>query len=169
MNQRILIAGVGNIFRGDDAFGVEVVRQLAQRNLPKHMEVVDFGIRSRDLAYAMSDGYAAIILVDATSRGQPPGTLYVIRPDSEEISHDEAQLPDPHGLNPMSVLRTMRPQSVPLYLVGCEPEVLENEDGEFRLSAVVGIAVEKAIEVIETLLKEVLAPNPNPILLSGKS
>ena len=75
---RILIAGVGNIFLGDDAFGVEVVQRLARRPLCEEVQVVDFGIRGLDLAYALLDGYGAVILVDATSRGGPPGTLYVM-------------------------------------------------------------------------------------------
>ena len=61
----ILIAGIGNIFLGDDAFGVEVVRQLAGRNLPARVKAIDFGIRGFDLAYALLDGSDVTILVDA--------------------------------------------------------------------------------------------------------
>ena len=72
---RILVAGVGNIFLGDDAFGVEVVHRLSRRQLPEGVEVVDFGIRGLDLTYALLDGYEAVILVDAVPRGQPPGLV----------------------------------------------------------------------------------------------
>ena len=79
--QRVLIAGVGNIFLGDDAFGVAVVQRLARRSLPEGVRVVDFGIRGLDLAYALLDDYDAVLLVDAVPRGGPPGTLYVLEPD----------------------------------------------------------------------------------------
>ncbi len=78
---RILIAGIGNIFLGDDAFGVEVVRRLAGRELPSNVTVTDFGIRGYDLAYALLDGYDTTILVDACPRGAAAGTLYVIEPE----------------------------------------------------------------------------------------
>ena len=78
---RVLVAGVGNIFLGDDAFGVEVVQRLARRPLPAEVRVVDFGIRGLDLTYALLDGYETVILVDAAPRGGPPGTLYVLEPD----------------------------------------------------------------------------------------
>jgi hydrogenase maturation protease len=75
---RILVAGIGNIFLGDDAFGCEVARILSQRSLPEGVRVRDFGIRSLDLAYAMMEDYDAVILVDASPRGDAPGTLYLI-------------------------------------------------------------------------------------------
>jgi hydrogenase maturation protease len=79
----VLIACVGNIFLGDDAFGVEVARRLSLRPFPEGVSVVDFGIRGIDLTYALLDPYEAVILVDAAPRGGPPGTLYVIEPDLE--------------------------------------------------------------------------------------
>ncbi len=82
----ILIAGIGNIFLGDDAFGVEVARRLADRKLPDFVRVVDFGIRGFDLAYALQDGYEHTILVDACPRGDAPGTLYVIETGRESIA-----------------------------------------------------------------------------------
>src|SRR5215469_880287 len=78
---RILVAGIGNIFLGDDGFGIEVVRRLAGCDLPACVRVADFGIRGFDLAYAMQDGYDLIILVDACARGDAPGTVYVVEPD----------------------------------------------------------------------------------------
>src|SRR5439155_26353965 len=87
---RILVAGIGNIFLGDDAFGVEVVQRLAQRPQPEGVRVVDFGIRGLDLVYALLDGCEAMILVDATPRGGQAGTLYVIEPESEGAASLEA-------------------------------------------------------------------------------
>src|SRR5216684_1721455 len=98
----ILIAGVGNIFRGDDAFGVELAQRLMARKLPESVRVVDFGIRSLDLAYALLDGYDVNILLDATPRGGPPGTLYVIEPDWRDLASLPAQAEmETHGMNPM--------------------------------------------------------------------
>ena len=79
--KKILVAGIGNIFFGDDAFGCEVATQLARRPLPEGVRVTDFGIRSYDLAYAIMDDYDAVILVDATAQGAEPGTIYLIAPD----------------------------------------------------------------------------------------
>ena len=77
----ILVACVGNIFNGDDAFGVEVARRLSQATLPDGARVIDFGIRGIDLTYALMDGYDAVILVDAAQRGEAPGVVSVVEPD----------------------------------------------------------------------------------------
>src|SRR5438045_8939975 len=98
----ILVAGIGNIFLGDDAFGSKVARRLAYRPVPQHVHVVDFGIRGLDLVYALLDGYDAVILIDATPRGGSPGTLYTIEPDLAELSKTSAQL-EAHGMDPMRV------------------------------------------------------------------
>ena len=104
---RVLVAGVGNIFLGDDAFGVEVVQRLARRPLPDGVRVVDFGIRGFDLTYALLDGYEAVILVDAAPRGGRPGTLYVIEPELDDGGEPPATglMIDPHNLDPARVLR----------------------------------------------------------------
>lgn len=157
---RILVAGIGNIFFGDDAFGVEVVKALAGSELPDEVNVVDFGIRGYDLAYAIMDGYAATLLVDTTARGNAPGTLYLIELDPEELAKLEEVL-DGHSLGPVQVLRLVQslggeiPQ---LYLVGCEPAVLETEDGDIGLSEPVRAAVPRAVEMIRTLVNDLRAP-----------
>jgi hydrogenase maturation protease len=155
---RILVAGIGNIFLGDDAFGVEVVRELISSGLPETVNVVDFGIRGYDLAYAIMDGYAATILVDATARGNPPGTLYLIEPDQAELSKLEAEVPDGHSLGPVQVLRLVQSlggEIARLYLVGCEPAVLETEDGQIGLSEPVQAAVPHAVDMIHTLINDI--------------
>ncbi len=159
MTQRILIAGIGNIFLGDDAFGVEVARQLMQRPLPDEVRVVDFGIRSYDLAYAIMDGADATILVDATPRGEPPGTLYLMELDVNELKQSDAAGVDGHSMNPVRVLQMVRAfGGTPnrLYLAGCEPTALETEDGQMGLSAVVQAAVPRAVEMIELLVNDLL-------------
>src|SRR5438552_8768464 len=104
---RLLIAGIGNVFLGDDAFGVEVAQRLAQRALPEAVRVVDFGIRGLDLTYALLDGYEAVILVDETPRGGPPGTLYVLEPArGAPLEAGEAEVSiEMHSMDPVRVLR----------------------------------------------------------------
>ena len=167
-NRRILVAGIGNIFFGDDAFGVEVIAALTRADLPENVDAVDFGIRGYDLAYAIMDGYGATILVDITSNGQPPGTLYLMELNPEEIAKQEQKMPDAHGLDPVQVLRLVHAfggQIKRLYLVGCEPAVLETEEGEIGLSEVVRAAVPEAVEMIKRLIGKLsvsLAPAINP-------
>jgi hydrogenase maturation protease len=162
MRERILVAGIGNIFLGDDAFGVEVVRRLEV--LPASVLVKDFGIRGFDLAYAIMDGYETVILVDATPRGGKPGTLYVIEPDARELESINAG-PDSfeaHGLNPLKVLalvRAMGGEFNRILVVGCEPESLgDDEDGgRMGLSAAVEAAIPEAVKMIESLIAKLLA------------
>jgi len=159
--QTILVAGIGNIFLGDDAFGVEVVRRLATRQLPQAVRVTDFGIRGFDLAYALQDGYETTILVDACPRGQAPGTLYVIEPDLESMGESVASQPvaDAHAMNPVSVLRMAQAMNIEvknLLLVGCEPDTLGSEQGQMGLSAPVESAVDDAVKLVESLISKIL-------------
>lgn len=156
-DDRILVAGIGNIFFGDDAFGVEVIRELNRSPLPEGVNAVDFGIRSYDLAYAIMDGYTATILVDITARGEPPGTLYLIELDKEKIGDLEATVPDGHSLDPVAVLRLVQSLGgyiARLYLVACEPAVLETENGQIGLSEPVQAAVPQAVQMIQRLVDQ---------------
>lgn len=165
MKERILVAGIGNIFLGDDAFGVEAVRRLG--GLPDSVRVGDFGIRGFDLAYAIMDGYEITMLVDATPRGGLPGTLYVIEPDARELESIDAG-PDSfeaHGLNPLKVLalvRAMGGEFNRVLVVGCEPESLgdDEEGGRMGLSAPVEAAIPEAVKMIESLVAKLLAERP---------
>src|SRR5829696_9883364 len=105
MSKRVLVAGVGNIFLGDDGFGVEVVKRLAGSGLPEGVEVKDFGIRGMDLAYALQDDYDLVVFVDATPRGGEPGTVYLIEP---EIEDDREVSLDTHGMDPVRVIQLSR-------------------------------------------------------------
>lgn len=171
---QILVACVGNIFLGDDAFGVEVARRLASRTLPDGVRVVDFGIRGLDLTYALLDGYEAVILVDAMPRGGAPGTLYVLEPEAPDAAH--ATLPSAHGLDPASVLRlaaSMGGKVEHLFVVGCEPRPLDEADEmSDGLSPPVAGAVAEAVGLIESLAerllrREEIVPCGND-LISGK-
>ena len=157
-NQQTLVAGIGNIFLGDDAFGVEVARRLMGYNLPEYVRVVDFGVRSFDLAYAILEDYRATILVDATQRGQPPGTVYLIEPDLRDLEALEGEMIEAHSMNPVKVLAMVKQlggEPKQLYLVGCEPAVLETEDGYIGLSEPVEAAVDEAIAMIKSLIDKV--------------
>jgi hydrogenase maturation protease len=157
---RILIAGIGNIFLGDDAFGVEVAQRLVRRKLPDGVRVVDFGIRDFDLAYAILDGPDLTILVDAIPRGGEPGTLYVIEPELAELNALDPQAFEPHSMNPLKVLyliKRLGGQPGRLLIVGCEPAELESEDGQMGLSEHVQAAVDEAINLIESLVEKTLA------------
>jgi len=151
---RILVAGIGNIFFGDDAFGVEVVQELAHREWPEGVCVRDFGIRGYDLAYAIMDGYDVVILVDAAPRGLAAGTVSLIEPDLENLPSETEELVNAHSLNPVRVLQMARSvggQAPRLYLVGCEPAVLEVE--ELGLSPAVRAAVPQAVEMVSSLVR----------------
>jgi len=141
----ILIAGIGNIFHGDDAFGVEVAQRLAAAALPPGVQSVDFGIRSYDLAYAIADGCEAVVFVDAVSRGEKPGTLCLLELDPESL--DTAVL---------QMVRAFGGRLGRLYLVGCEAAVLERDDGEMTLSEPVAAAVPAAVELIGSLVNHLL-------------
>jgi hydrogenase maturation protease len=155
----ILIACIGNIFLGDDGFGCEVARRLAERSWPANVKVVDFGIRGFDLTYALLDGQDVTIFVDATPRGNEPGTLYTIEPALDEIQNIETGgMVDAHSMNPMKVLsmvKSMGGQFKKILLVGCEPATFGPEEGQMGLSEPVAAAVAEAVKIIESLVEKV--------------
>jgi hydrogenase maturation protease len=148
---KILVAGVGNVFLGDDGFGVEVARRLADVRLPDGVDVGDFGIRGIHLAYELSD-YDVTILVDATPRGEPPGTIYAL-----ELEQGQPQtVIDAHGMTPDAVLDlvgVVGGEMRRVLLVGCEPaDVSPGMD----LSPAVTEAIEPAIQLVRELIEEEL-------------
>jgi hydrogenase maturation protease len=167
----ILIAGVGNVFLGDDGFGVEVVRRLHERRTDgwaPDVQVIDYGIRGIDLYYALLDGVDLAILVDATHREGPPGTLYVIEPSTKSNKQGFAgDVPpimiSPHDLDPAKVLQAVQAMGGEvgrIVLIGCEPESLGTEDGQegrMGLSAPVAAAVDDAVDTIETMIESMQA------------
>jgi hydrogenase maturation protease len=159
---QILVAGIGNIFKGDDGFGVEVARRLAQSPLPAGVRVVDFGIRGIDLTYALLDGYDAAILVDTAKRGAAPGTVSIIapeRPSAGAVSPGDLFL-EPHDLDPAKVLRMVEALGggcQRILLVACEPGTFGDEEtGAMGLSPCVATAVDEAIKAVERLVKDLL-------------
>jgi len=158
---RLLVAGIGNIFLGDDAFGVEVVRRLAGRELPSNVTVTDFGIRGYDLAYALLDGYDTTILVDACPRGAAAGTLYVIEPElSAPGDAEQQEAVEAHSMNPLNVLRLATSIGGPLkrvLLVGCEPATFGPEEGQMGLSAPVEAVIDDAVKLVESMVSKILS------------
>jgi hydrogenase maturation protease len=155
--QRILVAGIGNVFLGDDGFGTEVAARLARNELPAGVHVEDFGIRGMDLAYALQD-YDVAIFVDALPRGNAPGTLYLIEPDLDE--HEAAI--DTHGMDPVKVLALashLGGRLPRVLVVGCEPATAlsPEDDLSAELSEPVRAALGEALRMVESLLDELTA------------
>ena len=174
MSGRILVAGIGNIFLGDDGFGCEVVRRLAEREPPEGVEIVDFGIRGMDLAYALMDPYEVVVFVDAVPRGEEPGTVYLI--EAEVPEEGEVTL-DTHGMDPVNVIRLARVLGAEIprtFVVGCEPQNITGhrvrsqthpyEDMLMELSEPVQRAVGEAVKLVVSVVEEANAPSPNSYL-----
>jgi hydrogenase maturation protease len=165
-DRRILIAGIGNIFLGDDGFGVEVVQRLMSRTYPQGVQVRDFGLRGVELAYTLLDEYDVLILVDATPRGGKPGTLYLIEPDlstfTPQTGAEAARVAlDAHSMDPVKVLSfalTLGARPRQILLVGCEPTPFDiNQDYiemQMGLSTPVQAAVPEAVKMIDTLIEK---------------
>ena len=161
MSSKLLIAGVGNIFLGDDGFGVEVARRLAAADLPDWADVVDYGIRGMHLAYDLAGGYSSAILIDATARGGVPGTIYVIEPDLSSpaplTAGDDAALAanpmfNAHGMQPdvvIGMLGMLESDARHILVVGCEPASVDYGIG---LSEAVAVAVDEAVRVVLDLV-----------------
>ncbi|MGW2424029.1 hydrogenase maturation protease [Streptomyces sp. NPDC001709] len=164
MTPRLLVAGAGNIFLADDAFGPEVIRALGHRPLPPGVRVHDYGIRGLDLAYDLLDGYDTVVLVDTARRGHAPGTLSLI----ETEPPDGSVVPEAHGMDPAKVLALaahLGEEPLPRVLVlACEPEVLPAGDEDLLpgLSAPVREAVAAAVDALHTLIPALLADPAAP-------
>ena len=162
---RILVAGVGNVFLGDDGFGVALAGRLAARELPAGVKVVDYGIRGMDLAYALGEGWDAVVLLDATPRGRAPGTLYVIE---AEVGEDAGVPIDAHGMDPVKVLALARALggSPPRTLVvGCEPQTRMTGDEDevvADLSEPVRAALAEAERLVGEVLKDLMTHERSP-------
>lgn len=155
---RIFVVGVGNIFLGDDGFGVEVAARMARRPIPEGVQVEDYGIRGVHLAYALLEGsFDLVILVDTLDLGEEPGTISVFEPELDGVGD---VLPDAHDLDPASVMGLLAGLGGSvgrMLVVGCQPSALEEHMG---LSAPVEAAVEEAIRVVGELVQEQVSTMP---------
>ena len=151
-NPRVLVAGIGNIFLGDDAFGVEVAKRLLASDVPPGVRVVDVGIRSLHLAYDLVEaGCETVILIDVVRRGGTPGTLYVLEPDDIP---DDPETADGHSIGPGQVLALLQRLGGGvdrMLIVGCEPLRVDAEPG---LSPIVSAAVLEAVPLVLRLAAE---------------
>ncbi|WP_462186352.1 MULTISPECIES: hydrogenase maturation protease [unclassified Frankia] len=162
------------MFLGDDGFGVEVVRRIDPADLPAGVDVVDYGIRGVHLAYELLDGrYDVVILVDAVSSTDPPGTLTVLRPELDgagvdDIPVDEIPVMDAHGMSPDVVLRLLRGLGGDVgrvLVVGCRPAVVEERMG---LSRAAGMAVDDAVRLIAQIIRDPGPWDPSPASASRR-
>jgi hydrogenase maturation protease len=155
----VLVAGIGNIFLGDDGFGVEVANRLVDRPQPAGVRVGEYGIRGVHLAYELLDGYDALVLIDAMPMGEPPGTLAVIEPTAIHPPADgDDILPvvDAHSMNPgivLGMLAGMGGEVTSIRVVGCQPD---NVDEGIGLSRPVADAVDEAVELCSQVVAELL-------------
>jgi hydrogenase maturation protease len=158
---RILVAGIGNIFLGDDGFGGEVAQRLAAEDVPESVRVRDFGIRGYDLTYALLEPYELVILIDACPRGEKPGTVYVIEPELNETAQSAVPVAlDGHTMNPVNVLRlakAMGPITGRVVLVGCEPATLGGQEGQMGLSEPISAAVDEAVRLVKRIIETTLS------------
>jgi hydrogenase maturation protease len=150
--RRTLVAGIGNIFLGDDGFGLEVIRRLSTMPVPEGVTVADFGNRGIHLAYEILDGYDRVVLVDALAHGGAPGAIALFEVDSDRFGEDAA--PDSHDMHPAAVLafvRSIGGTSPPVIVVGCEPACLGEGIG---LSAAVEASIDEAVRAVLELVQD---------------
>ncbi|KAA1250259.1 hydrogenase maturation protease [Mycobacterium simiae] len=150
MAARILVAGIGNIFLGDDGFGSEVVRQADVPQQDPNVRVIDYGIRGMHLAYDLLEGWDTLVLVDAVPSRGSPGTLHVFQADQQ--SWPDPPGLDAHGMDPATVFASLRALGgAPPYtvIVGCEAG---NVDEGIGLSAPVAKAVPRAARAVEDIV-----------------
>jgi hydrogenase maturation protease len=157
MEKQILVAGVGNAWLQDDAFGGECARRLEARGVPSGVTVMDFGTGGLDLAYELMRGYDALVLLDASRQGGEPGTLYVLEPSMEELAGpiEDGDVINPHGMDPQTVLRFVAAIggfSGRVVVIGCEPGEVD-EVGVSMTPAIEG-AIDRALEVVAETLEE---------------
>jgi hydrogenase maturation protease len=162
MNANVLVAGIGNIFLGDDGFGVEVANRLAAEPMPAGAKVADFGIRGVHLAYELLEGYDGVVLVDAVPMGEAPGTVAIIKPGAPGAPRDGDSPPllDAHSMSPDVVLATLSRLGGTVdnvYVVGCQPASLEAGIG---LSPPVANAVDSAVDLCRQLVAEIAQAQP---------
>lgn len=169
MSARALVAGIGNIFLGDDGFGSAVAGELATAP-PPGARVEDYGIRGVHLAYELLEGYETVVLVDAVSRGEAPGTLSVIDASEDSAGGDGLlEAVDAHGMNPVAVLRMvgdMGGQLGRVIVVGCEAASVDEGIG---LSPSVQAAVPVAAVMVRELLEEMLSSGSRSHLREASS
>jgi hydrogenase maturation protease len=172
MIPHILVAGIGNIFLGDDGFGCEVARMLATESLPPGVKVVDYGIRGLDLAYALLEPYDTVIFIDAIARGGSAGTVYLLEPSGEATTDISL---DPHSMDPLHLLAmagSLGEIAARIFIVGCEPQDFGDElEGRIGLSRTVAGSVTEGVRAVLDLVASIYAnhlPLPDTTTLDNR-
>ncbi len=172
---RVLVAGIGNVFLGDDGFGVEVANRLQARKIPPLVDVVDYGIRGVHLAYELLDGrHDTLVLVDAMPLDESPGTVVVLQvdPDTAGEADDPPGLRAPaidgHGMSPdavLSLLRTLGGSVRQVFVVGCRPQSVDPRMGLSEpVRSAVGPAADAVLELVGTVTG---SAGPSGALVAG--
>ena len=159
MSDRIWIVGVGNVFLGDDGFGLAVIDRLRREAIPAGVHVEDYGIRATHLAYALLDPPELLVIADATSQGSEPGTVFLLEPDTDAATSSVANA---HAMDLGLVFQTAKELGAELpriRIVGCEPAFLGERMG---LSDPVEGAIETAKSLILDLVRSELSAEGAP-------
>ena len=144
---KILIAGIGNIFFGDDAFGCEAVKILQKYDLPEGVKLVDYGIKTRDLAYELLENYDLVILLDAVKSGQESGTISLIEIEDKDFIETNRALSHVSKLDEaLNFAKTLGADFNKMYLIGCEPENID------VFSETMAESAKKAAEIVADLI-----------------
>jgi hydrogenase maturation protease len=157
---KILVAGMGNILRGDDGFGIRVFEELMKNhNLPEEVDIYEAGIGGIGLVQELMNGYDALIVVDAVEKGGKAGTIYVLEPLGHQTVIDNEKLHesmvDMHYADPSKVLLMAKALNVcppKVFLVGCQPEYVD--DAVEGLRPPVESAVPQAVKEVLSLIDE---------------
>ena len=145
--RRVLVAGVGNVLRGDDGFGPAVAGRLG--HLPAGVDVIETGIGGIALLQELMAGCDGLVLIDAVDRGAAPGTVFVLEPEVPEGEH----VPDVHLANPDRVLTMAKTMGVlpdRVRIVGCQPAEVDEllEDLSTPVQAALATAVARVEETV---------------------
>lgn len=158
---KILVAGVGNLLRGDDGFGVRVIETLSKGSLPDGVDLYEAGIGGIPLVQELMKGYDALIAVDAVDKGEAPGTLFILEPVAEKTDSAELhqQMVDAHYADPAKVLLLARALNVcppQVFIIGCQPAQVEDAVEELHpaVERAVPHAVAQVLSLIESLLSQ---------------
>ncbi len=170
---RILVAGMGNVLRHDDGFGVEVARRLASdASLPLGVTTIEVGIGGIHLVQELMAGYDALVVIDAVERGSAPGTIHLLAVDVPDLAGwSEAQrgdfLADTHYATPSKAMILAKALGVlppRVFILGCQPA--DATEMGIGLSAAVEQATAEAVHVLASLvrdLNEQSEPVPVPL------
>lgn len=161
---KTLVAGMGNVLRGDDGFGIRVIDELKQNHIfTDDVNLYEAGIGGISLVQELMSGYDALIVIDAVEKGAAPGTVFVLEPMDGKVEIKNLELHqkmvDMHYADPSKVLLMAKAVNVcpPIvYIVGCQPEFVDEAEEGLRPSVENAIpqAINEVISLLEQLQKQ---------------